>query len=974
MNRWWQRKTPIAAAISLTLGASPVVAQQEGEAMEEIIVTGIRQSLRQSMDVKRNRDGVVDAITSEDIGDFPDSNLAESLQRITGVSIDRQRGEGSRVTVRGFGPSFNLVLLNGRQMPTSSVAEDFRAGRSFDFGNLASENIAAVEVYKSGQADVPSGGIGSTLNIRTIRPLDASEDVALFSVATVRDRSTSAGDDYTPELSGLFSRAFADGKFGIALSASYQERDHGANTASVGGWRSFTGDAGGWGTLPNNADQQNRPTDADVYSVPQSIGYDFNEYEQERLNGQLTLQWRPSERLEVTLDHTYAEFELDRRFHNYSAWFNFGGQQTLFTDGPIASPSVYTEFSGNSDFSMGAGIDAFRNELSSTGLNLVWDVTERLSVEFDHHDSNSTSEPNSRFGDSALLSTASFTRDVTTGRFEPGHLPILELTLGNTLSADDVIVTGSVFNNNLAEMDIAQSKLQGSYDFDTNFIESVDFGIQLTEVDYRSAGSVVQRDAWGGVTERGAISDLLTPSSATGRFDRFGGSGDPRLQTDFFTWDMAEVIARTEALFASGEATITQLADMGDCGTGLCPSSRPQYDRRTAEETDAFFVQLHASTGPVSLRLGVRYEETDVSSTALSPSYTALNWVAGNELTAVIGPEQDFTSLEGNYDAVLPNFDFQIDLREDLVGRISWSRTLTRPNFTDIQGGLTINNPVRINGGMGNRGNPALNPFESDNLDLSLEWYYSADSYIAVGYFQKDVENFIGSSSVTETPFNLPHPGLGPLGDEARAATGSTDSGVLYSWILQNRPDAEGVDADNGVISGVAGRDPASPFNLTIPVSIEQAKIDGWEFVIQHNFGDSGFGVIVNATIVDADVGYDDFSLEEQFVLSGLSDSANLIAFYEKDGFNIRVAYNWRDDFLAGTGQTNVGSGPPTYVDEYQQWDVSLGYDVSEKLDVFLTGINLTDETRYLYGRDRGQTLFATQLGPRYQLGVRYRF
>ena len=120
------------------------------------------------MDLKRNRDGVVDAITAEDIGDFPDSNLAESLQRITGVSIDRERGEGARVTVRGFGPDFNLVLLNGRQMPTSSGL-----GRSFDFGDLASEGISAVEVYKSGQANVPTGGIGSTLNIRTTRPLES---------------------------------------------------------------------------------------------------------------------------------------------------------------------------------------------------------------------------------------------------------------------------------------------------------------------------------------------------------------------------------------------------------------------------------------------------------------------------------------------------------------------------------------------------------------------------------------------------------------------------------------------------------------------------------------------------------------------------------------------------------------------------------------------------------------------------------
>ena len=167
------RKSPVAAAVSVAMASGAAYAQQaqQGEgaqAIEEIVVVGIRQSLRASMDLKRGADGVVDAITAEDIGDFPDSNLAESLQRITGVSIDRERGEGKSVTVRGFGPPFNLVLLNGRQMPTTDGLN-----RSFDFGNLASEGISAVEVYKSGQADVPTGGIGSTLNIRTTRPLEA---------------------------------------------------------------------------------------------------------------------------------------------------------------------------------------------------------------------------------------------------------------------------------------------------------------------------------------------------------------------------------------------------------------------------------------------------------------------------------------------------------------------------------------------------------------------------------------------------------------------------------------------------------------------------------------------------------------------------------------------------------------------------------------------------------------------------------
>ena len=985
-------KTPIAAAVSFAIASGTASGQEAPQAaesatadptmVEEVIVVGIRQSLKQSMDLKRARDGIVDAITAEDIGDFPDSNLAESLQRITGVSIDRERGEGARVTVRGFGPDFNLVLLNGRQMPTSSGL-----GRSFDFGNLASEGISAVEIYKTGQADVPTGGIGATMNIRTTRPLDAPGMTFTAAGSGLHDRSTEDGSGFTPEFSALFSNTFADDRAGIALSVVRQDRNNGANTASVGGWRTFPGDVNNcwcgvgrseWGGIPPQGDpnQQNRPTDDDFYSVPQSIGYELAEYARLRTNGQLTLQWQASETLTATLDYTYSEVELERTYSNLSAWFNFGGQETLWSDGPQASPLTYTENSANSDYSMGGGQDAWRAQNGATGFNLLWDATDRLSFEFDYHDSTADRQPNSPYGDSALLSTAAFSRNKTTGYFG-AELPVLELTLGDPLSPDDMIVTGSVFTNNFSKMGIEQTRVGGTYNFDAGFVESIDFGIQLTEVNNRSAGSVVQRDAWGGVTQPGAIADLLTPASAADAFDQVPGGEDSRRQTEFFRFDMGALAARTEQLMASGEATTFTLSDMGDCGTGLCTSSRFTADRRTLEESDALYVQLNMGsnwgTAAVDLRLGLRYESTDIDSEALSPSYTGINWIAGNELTAIqAGP--DFTSLTGSYDLLLPSFDFRIDLTEQLVGRFSYTETMTRPNYGDIQGGQTINSLVRVDGGTGNRGNPNLLPFESQNYDLSFEYYYGGDSYAAVGYFIKDVDNFIGTSSVVETTFDLPHPALGPLADEARTATGSVDSGALYSWILANRAEAPGVDAANGIIAGVAGRDPVSPFNLTVPVNIEQATMKGWELVVQHNFGDSGYGVIANATIVDADVGYDNLSLEQQFVLTGLSDSANVIGFYDKDGLSVRVAYNWRDDFLAGTGQANVGAGPPTYVAAYQQVDISASYWFTDTMQAYVDVLNLTDETTHVYGRDRLQTLFAGQAGPRYNLGFRYKF
>ena len=1011
------KKTPIATSIAMALGAissSPALAQDGSEeVIEEIVTIGIRGSLRQSMDVKRQSDGVVDSINAEDMGNFPDTNLAESLQRITGVSIERERGEGGRVTVRGFGPQFNLVLLNGRQMPTSGGVFGSPQGvdRSFDFGNLASEAVSSVQIYKSGKADVPTGGIGATIDIRTTRPLETPGLNMTFAASGVYDESRTkrTSTDWTGEFSGLFSNTFADDKVGVALSLVRQDRSHGAATASVGGWRTFEGTANNsWGVAPgacNNAgapadvsafagqetwggipvpcfdwegEQVNRPDADDLYSVPQTIGYNLSDYDRTRTNGQLTLQFRPIETLTATLDYTYSEREEERTYNDMSAWFNYGGQSTVWEDGDNVTPTTYSEFAPGSDYSMGSGEDAFKNENNSIGLNLLWDVSDRLSLEFDYHDSSAESGPASEWGNSALISVAAYTRDVTTGYFG-AELPILELGLSNPLTADDMQITGSVFANQPSWMDIQQASFGGSLFFDDSFVESIDFGVQMTEVDNRSAAATVQRDSWSAQTPIGAIADLMTPASMAGAFDNIPGAGDDRRQLDYFTYDMSSLIARAEELIASGDMPIFTPGngDLGPCGTALCRSDTFTSDRRTLEESQSFYVQANIETEfgnfPVSMRAGVRYEQTDVTSDALVPAYNGLLWVGGNELSPQTAAEPTFTTLEGDYDYWLPNFDFKMDLTDDLVARFSYSQTLTRPNYTDIQGGVTIDSPVRITEGTGNRGNPALLPFESENIDLSFEYYYGDGSYVSAGYYRKDVSNFIGTSSVTETVFDLPHPGLGPLADEARAA-GAATPGAIFDWILVNRPNEPGVDAVAGTILGVGGRDPFSPFNLTVPVNNQGATVDGWELNLQHEFGASGFGFIVNATFVDADVSFDDNSLDDQFVIAGLSDSANFVPYFENDEWSVRLAYNWRDAFINGTGQTNVGAGPPTYVDEYGQWDMSASYWATENLQIFADVINLTDETTYVYGRKTEQVLFAGQFGTRYTLGVRYKF
>jgi TonB-dependent receptor len=980
-------KTKIATSLSIILGAlsAPVIAADEEKDkkadIEVIEIKGIRGSVIKAMDIKRSSSGVVDAISAEDIGKFPDTNLAESLQRISGVSIDRANGEGSKVTVRGFGPEYNLVTLNGRQMPASSLeATSASTSRAFDFANLAAEGVAGVEIYKTGKASVSSGGMGSTINIVTTKPLKAPGEKATFGFKGVMDTSSEDGAAITPELSGLYSNTFADDTVGIALSGSYQERESGNAQANSGGWRTFPGNINGWDWGGGNAEwggvipagdgaHQNFNTDPEsIYSVPQSLGYAFHEVQRVRTNAQAVIQFRPVDAITATVDYTYSKNEVSDQYNDVSAWFNFGPSSGEWTGGDVSAPLVYTEaFAAPGDLAMGGGSFQNVNENKSLGINLEWQVNSNLELSLDHHNSTAESRPDSPYGSNNVIGTATWVRDVSTAYFGQ-DFPVLEITYpdGFTgINAADVRVAGSSFRNSMMKSEVTQTQLDGTYVFDSGMVESIDFGVSMTEVQNRSAFSNVQQDNWGGLGGEGDLDTSLFQSSDVASYFDVPGSDSSLLISEFFMWDFEPIRQTASDLYGALGAT-------GDCGTSFCASSDYTTDRRTTEEQTAAYIQANL-TGDLggnfyNLNVGVRYEKTDVTSSALVPIYSNIAWAGDNEFNLVATGEQDFTNLTGSYSNVLPNIDFNIELMEDIVLRASYSTTIARPGYGDIQGGQTVNSLVRIDGGTGSRGNPDLKPFESDNIDLTFEWYYDEGSYAAIGYFMKDSKNFIGRTTVEETTFNLTHPAQGDRYDEAVAA-GAVGNTEIRDYISTNYP--ETLDS-NGFILGVPGDDVAT-FDITIPVNQESAELTGWEFAVQHLFGESGFGVIANATIVDGDIDYDVQSLEEQFAILGMSDSYNFIAFYDNNGIQARIAYNWRDTFLASTVNAQ-GLQNPIFVEAYGQWDANISYDYSENLTFFVEGINLTDEYGRSHERNVHQVVNVTQTGPRFNIGARYNF
>lgn len=989
---------PVASTMSLILAvvsASAVSAQDSNsdanvEEFEEIVVTGIRGSLQRAMDIKRNSKGVVDAISAEDMGKFPDTNLAESLQRVTGVSIDRQNGEGSKVTVRGFGPDFNLVTLNGRQMPVSSIeATGASASRSFDFANLASEGVAGVQVYKSGRAEVPTGGIGATINIQTTRPLNDPGMHASVGAKAVYDTSRNFGDPVTPEFSGIYSNTFADDKFGVALSGSYQKRKASFNQASVpDGWRgAYLGSENNWGTLPqipeggseSDINVINRPGPDDVYAVQQNLNYSLNDIDRERINGQLTLQFRPVDTLTATFDYTYSEHTIRTKRNDLAVWFDFANTSSEWTDGPVAGPINYSETFGTpTDLAMGGGMFAVKNENNSIGANLKWEPNDRLTLELDGHISSAKSGNDSPYGTNAVIGTASFIVARQSINYE-NEFPVLSVDFAPGVTGIDPALrtsTGSSFRNSYMRTEIKQAQLRGSYEFDTKLIRSVDFGVSYTENNVRSAYSNVQRDTWGGAGPASDIpDDIFIRTTIADKFDQLDGSDDPSLLNEMFLWDFERMAGIIDDLY-------------GACGgTGQCATDNYSTDRRTQEESISAYLQANSEFEiggrPGNLTVGMRYEKTDVASQALVPIAIGTNWGGANEFGVIFSSDQDFTELTGEYEHWLPALDFDIEVMDNVIFRASYSETITRPGYADIQGGQTVNTIFRVDGGTGSQGDPGLLPFESKNIDLSAEWYYDDASYFSAGWFHKDVDNFIGVSEIQATPFDLPHPFGGARYQAAVAALGSdADLTAIRNWIFENADpntvEITGVDSNGnytGFIYGVEGEDPTVSFDITVPVNQKSAKLNGWEFALQHTFGDSGFGAIINYTMVNGDV---DFNNElpasvTQFALLGLSDSANFIGFYDKNGLQVRVAYNWRDKFLNAT-TTAGGVNNPSYTEAYGQWDVNVSYELMEGLTVFAEGINITNSTQRLHGRHVNNVQYVTQGGARYNLGVRYNF
>jgi len=997
-------KTRIATSLSLILGATALPAMSAEEAsvkdnVEVIEVTGMRSSIKESTRLKRDATGVVDAISAEDIGKFPDTNLAESLQRITGVSIDRSNGEGSRVTVRGFGPQYNMVTLNGRFMASTTLPDGGGASdnRAFDFQNLASDAVKSVEIYKTANAAAASGGIGATININTAKPLDNPGFIASIGGKAMMDTSVRDGvrdysDQVTPELSGLLSWTDENEMFGASLTGSFSQRDSSATQAVVAQWRNGVYD----GTVPDMVPStspgaptqlNNEPGIGENYALPSDLGYRLWDRQRERTNALLTLQYRPIDTVTATFDYTYSKLEQEQQGTELSIWMSDYKSDITFTDGLNPSPLHYAEDKREQAPRDIATKQKYRSSLTedkAIGLNLEWEVSDDLVLAFDYNDSSSESSPLSGYGNDVTVGIGS---NVLAGQgatygatgFPEIYVdfddcdPRIGLNCNNAFDVSDVGTSiyqkSHAYNTN----DITQIRIDGTWEFEDG---QIDFGVESREMDNHSVQSSTNQSMgdWG-VSNPGEV-----PASMLDAID-FNDSLD-----DYKTAGWTQAFRGDAIALANHFAPIYGLDLARDTATGT--------DRRIQEDVTAAYVKAsyagYIADMPYNVSVGLRYEDTKSTSTANLAAPSAVRWVSNNDFTVDQGANENATlfSTSNTYSHLLPNIDFDIDIVESVKARASFSQTIARPTYGQLSNATSItggpNAPTVLNGanGSANSGNASLVPLESTNIDISMEWYFDDTSYVSAGYFRKDVDKFIGNGPLVGEYYGLGDPSGGPRAQQAiadlTAAGISVNETTLFSQVAatilgENIYDNGHTDNDYEALVDVYANsdDPAMSFLSQSPTNNKSAVIDGMEFAVQHFFGDSGFGFQANYTLVNGDIGFDLASTAEQFALLGLSDTANLVLLYEMEDFSARIAYNWRDEFLNNAA---IYENEPEFTEEYSQIDFSIGYQVTEQFSMSFAGINITGEDPRRHGRTSNQLTFAEEWDARYELGLRYTF
>lgn len=910
--------SPLALALS-ALFVAPSYAQDaenEEQAMEQIVVTGSYiKSLEKAIDLKRTNIGFSDSIVASDIADFPEQNLAEALQRMPGVTIERNKGLGQKVNVRSLPSEFTFVSINNLATASGS------GGRDVEFDIFASEIIQSVTVKKSPTAADEEGGIAGSVAITTARPFDYEGRKLVTSVEGAYNDISEQTD---PKLAFLASDTLGD--WGALASFAYSQRTNrtdsnsGINFRPLSRWLEKSGSSQ-W-QADQAADVLERDTgisindrlDSDETSrvvFIDKVGDRAYLTEQEKWGATLSLQYKPSSEFSLTFDGLLGNF--DDHEDEYDA--------AAYTASSISSLERVNQYDSST--------------LSDYGITVLTDVDYAATQHEFLSKENSSDTDYQQFsiamdwlvGEWDVYGLIGYSgADKTTETTNLKHTAYRATRSRYTSTGAETIPSDNpdtfdmynspeayLFDYNEVNLEaISDDKYAAQLDFSRQLnleffpaLSKVQFGARYTDKskqrDYgtnRVTGPSAGDSSWVGTrtladSQLSSISDLVN-----------GGEY------------LSEVSSKQDWSQISNSYARDQLRY-----TGFAVDFEPDQYYQVEEKTTAIYAMADFAFDigdmPATLNTGVRYIETDVNS---SGYHQVQNDDGSTDYTSAP------VSKSGNYSDVLPSVNFTLELNDDLVLRAAASETLMRPALTDI----AYKRTVSLNEFKYRDGNPDLKPTYAEQWEVGLEWYLEEGGLLAVSYFEKEIEGVVRES-----------------------LTGVVEGVTKYN--------------DNGTVDGVYD------FDVYQKVNAEGSyDVSGIEFIAQIPFVRfssmlEGFGVNANYTTLDNSLtGASDLGIPTP--PEGLADETyNLTFYYENESFDARISYNYKDKYVEYIERDMY----PVYRDAYGQTDVSLGYNINDSVKVTLEGINITGEETKGYTLDPAFPTMYEFSGRRVSLGLR---
>ncbi len=944
----------VAAAVAVLLGSSSARAQTPeagepaaGSSVAEVVVTGYRKSLNAALDTKREAIGSVDQIVAEDIAAFPELNLAESVQRIPGVSIVRDAGEGRQISVRGLGAQFTRVRINGMEALTTISTSDANGGtnrdRSFDFNVFASELFNSVTVHKTSSADVDEGSLGATVDLRAARPFDYNG----FTFVTggkldYNDLATT----YNPRASALISDTFADGKLGFLLSGAYTKRailDDGSSTVrwmnglNSDGTLSATNDFKTLGASYGASGSTATLAQLNAAFRPRLPRYEVYHTDQKRLGVSNSIQFKPTDRTLFSLDSLFAQLD--------------GTREETQLEAPIFSSTGATGV--NQVVVQSATLDGQNNLIAGTFDKVSIRAEHRydiLDTKFREHVLSLGQQLGERLKFNALAGWAQsrFTSPVSTTltwdinnvtgyvynfATDPA-LPLL--TYGNA-----AVATPTAWK--LSQIRLRPSDVDNTY---TNYLTDLEW--TATDALSFKAGGQFKRFGFGTDSLR-RVSETAIPASVA--------AASPS--------SYAQNVSLTGLSVPGGTATSWAVPDIGAAASMFGLYDTSQYpvgiagtlgtNFSVSEKDSSGFLQgdftSHLFTLPLRGSLGVRYVRTKQSSTG----WTSI----GNATTG----QFQLSTVDHTYNDVLPSLNLVTNVTDDFLVRLGASKVIARAGLGSLNPGAAVS--ITGQNKTVASGNPLLEPFRAKAYDLSFEWYFAKESLLSLALFYKDINSLVETVRTT----------------------------APFSANTSNLPSSVAIATCTASITGFNPNDPAQVascldgWSISVPANTPGGSLKGAEISYQQPFSFlpapfNNFGTILNYTYVDSKVKY--FTLlpgtpgaDTSFVTNSLlnlsKNAANGTLYFDNGTWSARVSVAYRSPYLTNVPGQNLNNVEGTH--STLNVDFASAWNVSRNLQLTLEGLNLTNQFQFQYVDSNGDRLsFYHQQGREFLLGARLKF